>query len=131
MSVCRADRLSVRVGDEEHRSHVVERSEPLSLLVEVRTDLIDEDEDPFAPDEIHVPEKRLRVAQAGRPEMRVSIGGGGLRSTSLIVVWRRSSSSIRSLSSESFDHSPFSSRYFRIRSIGSRFAQVSTSSFDR
>src|SRR5207245_4007821 len=68
MTVRRADRLSVRVGDEEDRSHAVEGSEPLPLLVEVRTDLIDEDEDPFAPDEIHVPEKRLRVAQAGRPD---------------------------------------------------------------
>src|SRR6059036_3318298 len=71
------------------------------------------------------------VSSAYTSVKRVSIGGGGLRSTSLIVVWRRSSSSTRSLSSESFDHSPLSSRYFRIRSIGSRFAQVSTSSFDR
>src|SRR5438093_8720763 len=42
-----------------------------------------------------------------------------------------SSSSARSFSSESFDHRPFSSRYFLIRSIGSRFAHASTSSFDR
>src|SRR6059036_1903913 len=63
------------------------------------------------------------VSSAYTSVKRVSIGGGGLRSTSLIVVWRRSSSSTRSLSSESFDHSPLSSRYFLIRSIGSRFAQ--------
>src|SRR5438093_12447710 len=59
------------------------------------------------------------------------MGGGGPRSTSLIVAWSRSSNSARSWSSDSLDHSPFSSRYFRIRSIGSRFAHDSTSSFDR
>src|SRR3989449_7759680 len=42
VTVRRADRLSVRVGDEEDRSHAVERSEPLSLLVEVRTDRSEE-----------------------------------------------------------------------------------------
>src|SRR5712692_2963387 len=187
VAVCRSDRFSVRIRDQEDRAHAVERAEPLSLLLQVR-DPVDHDVDLLPPDEVHVPQEGVRIPEAGRPDddapavlegdlfgphrvghgrhsgnlssvsgrrrsplarnasicsfswgvssaktsvKSVSIGGGGLRSTSLIVACRRSSSSTRSLSSDSFDHSPLSSRYFRIRSIGSRFAHASTSSFER
>src|SRR5207245_4507075 len=188
VAVRRADCFPVRVGDEQDRPDAVERAEPTPFLLEVRDDVVEQDVDLLAPDEVHVPQEGVRIAKTRRPDhdasavlesdlftphrvghgrhsgnlssisgrrrsplarnasicsfnwgvssaktsvKRVSIGGGGLRSTSLIVAWSRSSSSARSFSSESLDQSPFSSRYFRIRSIGSRFAHASTSSFDR
>src|SRR6266508_1712599 len=71
------------------------------------------------------------VMSAYTSSKRDSIRGGGCRSTSLIVFWIRSSISARSRSSSALDHSPFSSRYLRIRSIGSFSRHRSTSSVAR
>src|SRR3989475_264829 len=71
------------------------------------------------------------VISAYTSSNRLSIGGGGCRSTSRTVAWIRSSKSARSFASSASDQRPFTSRYFRIRSIGSRFCHASSSSFER
>src|SRR6266566_2591336 len=160
VTIRRSDDLLVRDRDEEHVALAVEARKPPPLLLQV-WHLFEHEVDLFSADAVRVAHRGLRVVHPAGPQqhgppvpegegflphrVRHESHSGNLSKTSgrrrspearyasicSLTCGLMSSSSARNASSRSFDQSPFNSRYFRMRSIGSRRAQASTSSFGR